>query len=179
MSGRFLVVPGWGGSSKHHWQTHLEASLDGASRVEMRDWLTPHAAHWIATLEKRISEGPPPILIGHSLGCIAIAHAVARGAVIRGALLVAPVDVDREDCPRVLRGFAPIPTVKFGVPLTVAASDNDAHASIAKSRELAAAWGGDLVTIHGGGHLNVASGHGPWPLARLWAQQLDGLAAAA
>lgn len=176
---RYLVVPGLGGSSKHHWQTHLEASLDGASRVEMNDWISPHPAHWLAILEKRIAEGPPPVVIGHSLGCIAIAHAVARGSKIRGALLVAPADVDRDDAPRVIRGFAPIPTKKFGVPLTVVASDNDLHASLVRSKELAHAWGGELVVIPGGGHLNVASGHGPWPLARLWAQQLDGLANAA
>ena len=173
---RYLVVPGLGGSSKHHWQTHLEVSLDAASRVEMRDWQAPHAGHWIATLQEHIAAGEPPIVIGHSLGCIAIAHAVARGSAIRGALLVAPADVDREDGSRVLRGFAPIPTSRFGVPLTIVASDNDNHVSLARVKDLAKAWGGELVVIPGGGHLNVASGHGPWPLARLLAQQLASVA---
>jgi hypothetical protein len=173
MSVRFLVVPGWGNSGATHWQTHLEASLDGASRVEMNDWLAPRAEHWIATLERRIAEGPPPVVIAHSLGCIAVAHVVARGRVeLRAALLVAPADLDRDECPTALRGFGPVPTPRFPVPVTVVASDDDPHASLERSRALARAWGGEVEVVRGGGHINVASGHGPWPRARVLAQAL-------
>jgi predicted alpha/beta hydrolase family esterase len=54
---------------------------------------------------------------------------------------------------------------------------NDSHVCLARVKELARAWGGELVVIPGGGHLNVASGHGPWPLARLLAQQLASVSA--
>jgi predicted alpha/beta hydrolase family esterase len=30
-------------------------------------------------------------------------------------------------------------------------------------RELAAAWGSGLIEIGSAGHVNAASGHGPWP----------------
>jgi len=163
MSGRFLVVPGWGGSSKHHWQTHLEASLDGASRVEMRDWMTPHAPQWIATLEKRIAEGPPAIVIGHSLGCIAIAHAVARGAKLRGALLVAPPDCDHLDDADRLAGFGPAPKMTLPFPSLLVASRNDPYASLEWSRSIAHYWGSEFVDAGELGHINADSGIGGWP----------------
>lgn len=169
---RYLVVPGWRGSSKHHWQTHLEQQLAGSARVQMDDWESPHLVAWLQTLERAIAAGEPPIVIGHSLGCIAIAHAVSRGARIAGALLVAPADVERDDAPRVLKSFGPVPTPRFDVPVTVVATDNDIHASLERSRYFAKMWGGELIVIPNGGHLNVASGHGPWPLATLLAQQL-------
>ncbi|MFT3695851.1 MAG: alpha/beta hydrolase [Kofleriaceae bacterium] len=169
---RYLVVPGWNGSGPNHWQSHLEQSLAGTTRVEMSDWQAPNPAHWVSTLERYIAQGEPPIVIGHSLGCVAVAHAVANGARIRAALLVAPADVERPNCARVLQTFAPIPKPRFNVPVTTVGSDNDVHASIEKVRDLSKAWGAELVVVPGGGHLNVASGHGPWPLAQLLAQQL-------
>jgi predicted alpha/beta hydrolase family esterase len=106
---RFLVVPGWQSSGPDHWQTHLEASLDGASRVAMTDWITPKTADWIDSLERAVDDcAHPPIVIAHSLGCIATAHVIARGRVaIAGALLVAPADLDRPHRPPALAGFAP------------------------------------------------------------------------
>jgi predicted alpha/beta hydrolase family esterase len=170
---RFLVVPGWQSSGPDHWQTHLEASLDGASRVTMTDWITPKTADWIDTLEQAIAGCEhPPIVIAHSLGCVATAHVAARGRVaIAGALLVAPADLERSSSPA-LKRFAPPPRTPLGVATIVVASDDDPHASLETTRELANAWAASLIVLRGAGHINTASGFGPWPQARVLAEQL-------
>jgi predicted alpha/beta hydrolase family esterase len=171
---RFLVVPGWQSSGPDHWQTHLEASLDGASRVEMTDWITPKTADWIDALEHAIADcEQPPIVIAHSLGCIAAAHVSARGRVaIAGALLVAPADLERASCSPALRNFAPPPRVAFTCPTVVVASDDDPHASLETTRSLADAWAAKLIVMRGAGHINAQSGFGPWPQARVLAETL-------
>ena len=171
---RFLVVPGWQSSGPDHWQTHLEASLDGASRVAMTDWITPKTADWIDSLERAVDDcAHPPIVIAHSLGCIAAAHVIARGRVaIAGALLVAPADLDRPHRPPALAGFAPPPRVPLACPAVVVASDDDPHTSLAASRSLADAWTARLIVLRGAGHINSASGYGPWPQARVLAETL-------
>src|SRR5882672_8122478 len=89
-----LTVPGWHGSGANHWQTIWERKYAGASRVEQSNWERPELDRWVATLDNRvrISKGPL-ILVGHSLGCLAIAHwarTAAKKRKVIGALLVAP-----------------------------------------------------------------------------------------
>ena len=43
------------------------------------------------------------------------------------------------------------------------ASSNDPHCSIERAQQFAKAWGSDLSIIANAGHINTASGHGPWP----------------
>lgn len=171
---RYLIVPGWSNSGPSHWQSHWERELAGAMRVEMANWLEPRRNDWIATLDLAIrGAGGPAILVAHSLGCLTVAHwAAANGArrdgssSILGALLVAPADVDRPGCPDHLRDFAPVPREALPFPSRVVASSNDPYASLASSREIAAAWRSDLVVLDGAGHINAASGFGPWPEGR-------------
>ena len=51
------------------------------------------------------------------------------------------------------------------VPATVVGSRNDPWMTFARTRLFADRWGGRLVDLGQSGHINVASGHGPWPLA--------------
>ena len=76
-----LIVPGWGGSGPDHWQTHWERELPDASRLEVADWYAPRQDDWLRALDDAIRRAPaPPIVIAHSLGCIAVAHWVFIGA---------------------------------------------------------------------------------------------------
>ena len=165
---RYLIVPGWGSSGPTHWQSHWERTLPDAARVEMAEWLEPRRSDWVATLDSAIRDADePPVLIAHSLGCVTIAHwAQSSTAPIRGALLVAPADVDRATCPDVLRDFAPVPREPLPFPSRVVASDDDPYASLAWSQSIARAWRSDVVVLAGAGHINTASGFGPWPDGR-------------
>lgn len=165
----FLVVPGWHGSEADHWQSHWTAQLQ-AYRVEQRDWHQPDRLQWVDTFEATLREIPddrPVILIGHSLGCITIAHwaldaAPALRARVAGALLVAPADVERPDCPEPLQNFAPIPHQPLPFPVHVVASTNDPAVTAQRALALSRFWGAELDVLAGVGHLNVASGHHQW-----------------
>src|SRR5690606_15002243 len=80
---------------------------------------------------------------------------------IRGALLVAPVDVESaERAPEVLREFGPIPTRAFRVPTIVVGSRNDPYMSIERARRCARHWHAEFVDLGFVGHINADSGLG-------------------
>ena len=118
-----LIVPGYQNSEAGHWQSLWESSVPGARRVEMRSWAFPEQGEWIETLDAAIADcRTPPILVGHSLGCIAIVlWAASHERPIRGALLTTPADVERPDGLEGLRPFGPIPRQTLGFPAILAA----------------------------------------------------------
>jgi hypothetical protein len=165
---RYLIVPGWQGSADDHWQSHWQRSLPNSARVEQADWLKPKRDDWVAELQRSIASDPrPTILIAHSLGCITVAHWAAQAPVeslrrVRAALLVAPADVERANCPPALQNFAPIPQHSLPFPSLLVGSDNDTAASATRASELSHDWGSEAVILSGVGHINVASGHQRW-----------------
>lgn len=165
---RYLIVPGWQGSPEAHWQSHWQRSLPNSARVEQADWLKPRREQWIAELDRSIALSTQPvILVAHSLGCITIAHWAAHASAdrlqqVRGALLVAPADVQRDGCPDALRNFAPIPRQVLPFPSLLVGSDNDAAATADRAAEMGLDWGSDTVILSGVGHINTRSGHDRW-----------------
>ncbi|EKT4456248.1 alpha/beta hydrolase [Pseudomonas putida LF54] len=165
---RYLIVPGWQGSPDNHWQSHWQRTLPNSARVEQDDWLTPQRQDWVHALEQAIAaERSPVILIAHSLGCITVAHWAAQASPallrqVRGALLVAPADVERPTCASVLRNFAPIPTEVLPFPSQVVSSDNDPAVSVPRALYLAQAWNAEAGLLSNAGHINVKSGHERW-----------------
>jgi len=109
---------------------------------------------------------PPVYLVAHSLGCVAVAHWAADryAARIAGALLVAPPWLSAPDtCPEELRGFLPIPIGRLPFHSLLVASENDPYLPIEIAVRLARSWGSEFVNAGRQGHINIASGHGPWP----------------
>ena len=159
-----LIVPGYRGSGPDHWQTLLERKLAVASRVEMPSWTEPRRPDWVFALEHAVARcAVPPVLVAHSLGCIAVAHwATTTRRRARGALLVAPCDVDRPVLAGALRDFAPLPREKLDFPSLIAASTDDPYLEVERARDLAHDWGARLHVLGARGHVNVASGFGPW-----------------
>jgi hypothetical protein len=137
--------------------------------VEQSNWDEPDLAEWVATLERAIAAAPSkPVLVGHSLGCIAIAHWAGvhdRGAESRlaGALLVAPADVEESAAARSLDNFAPIPLSRLSFPSIVVGSHDDPYATFDRCALFASAWGSELVDLGKSGHINTDAGFGPWP----------------
>jgi predicted alpha/beta hydrolase family esterase len=161
----FLIVPGLGGSGAGHWQTYWEQTIPTAKRVLQLDWNLPNLSTWLGQLRIAVERTPDAVLVGHSLGCILIAHLARRypDAPVAGALLVAPADVDYpEQLPVGLFDFAPTPLGRLPFPTTAVASTNDPYMSFARAQELADTWGAKLVNVQACGHINVAAGFGPW-----------------
>ncbi len=164
----YLILPGWQGSPDDHWQSHWQRSLPYARRVEQTDWDAPEPHDWVAALEQQVAASRAPlILVAHSLGCITVARWAAQAPQsslrkVRGALLVAPADVERANCPEALRGFAPIPRQSLPFPSLLVGSDNDPAATARRARQLAGDWGAQATILNGAGHINVKSGHQRW-----------------
>src|SRR5262245_50016040 len=134
-------------------------------RVVQDDWLAPRLDAWLSALERYIAEcAAPPVLVAHSLACSLVAHWATRpGARARGALLVAPADVDSPlHTPDEVRSFSPIPMAPLPFPSIVVGSTDDPFYTMARAAAFAAAWGSRLVTLERAGHVNADSGHGPW-----------------
>lgn len=170
---RILIVPGWRDSGPGHWQTLWADRLAGAVRVTQDDWITPVRTAWVASITRTILAQPEPVVVAaHSLGCIATAHLPPEAASrIRGALLVAPADPERRG---VLADFAPVPCQPLPYRSVLVASSNDPYCPVRRAGAYARAWGSEFVRVQNGGHLNVESGHGEWPLGLALLQSLLG-----
>lgn len=158
---RIVIVPGWRGSGPGHWQTEWAKQLPNVRRVEQENWDNPGREAWVARLSDLIlSEPGPVVLVGHSLGCITIAHLPPDAASrVAGALLVAPAEPARR---AVLSDFAPVPHHPLPYPSIVVASSNDPYCSPRMASAYARSWGGEFVRIQNAGHINIESGHGDW-----------------
>ncbi len=170
-----LIIPGWSGSGETHWQTRWERNLKTARRVEQGDWIAPNRAAWADEIICAIAASQRPvILIAHSLGVIATVHALQAVSLgnVAGAFFVAPADVTEADSwpepgghrfDAQASGFVPLPTARLSCPSALVASTNDPYCRFERARDLAAAWGSTLLEAGDVGHINVDSGHGPWP----------------
>lgn len=158
-----IIVPGWRDSGPGHWQSLWADSWPGAVRVQQDDWYTPIRTAWLAGLRRTMeAQAGPVVIAAHSLGCIATTHLppdlVAR---VAGALLVAPADPERRGA---LADFAPVPHQRLPYRSIVVASSNDPYCPVRTAGAYARAWGSEFVRLQDAGHINVESGHGPWPL---------------
>ena len=170
-----LLIPGLFDSGPEHWQRHWQRER-GFVVVEQQEWATPRREDWVATLERAVAATPGPIVLAaHSTGCATVAFwsAETRHAErVRGALLVGPSDSEAPSYPAGPTGFSPMPMAALRFPSVIVVSSDDPYVSPERARAFAAAWGGDLVEIGAAGHINSASGHGPWPgglaLVDLW-----------
>ena len=161
----YFIVPGLGGSGPDHWQTYFEKSGDNFQRIIQNDWDVPDIAEWVATIESAISEYDPDsvVLVGHSLGCPTIAQwASFSGKKIKGALLVAPPDIEACQGKIPVKLFKCLPTDKINFPTIVVASTNDHWSGILKQEFYANQWGSEFVNIGEAGHINDLSGYGKW-----------------
>jgi len=176
-----LIVPGLGGSSETHWQTHMQRALAGTIRVEQDDWDRPDLARWLDRLAQAVEVWPGAVLVAHSLGCPLVAHLAQQrpDLDIAAALLVAPADVDSaRHTPRRTHGFAPIPLRPLRFRSIVVASTDDSYITIDRAQELADAWEAEFVDAGPAGHINVASGFGPWPAGLRMVESLKAAAGA-
>lgn len=162
-----LILPGFAGSGEGHWQARWASRLRTARVVEQPDWHRPEPEAWRARIVAAVEAAARPVvLIAHSLGVVAAVQAVPRfpAGVVRGALLVAFPDIEAgADLPASVRAFAPVPRDPLPFPSLLVASRTDPHCRFERADDFGHAWGSSVVDAGEAGHINVASGHGPWP----------------
>lgn len=154
-----IVVPGLRSSGPSHWQTWFESQLPRTHRVEQDHWERTCLSDWAARVREEIDRLDGALwIVAHSFGCLAsVTAGFVRAERIRGALLVAPADPNRFGEPVALL------EEKLAFPSLVVASSNDPWVKSSAAEYWAAQWGSDYLNIGQAGHINVDSGHGPWP----------------
>ncbi|MCB1741115.1 MAG: alpha/beta fold hydrolase [Gammaproteobacteria bacterium] len=178
-----LIVPGLRDAVQEHWQTLLAGGL-GERAVMVppmgREDLT--LTRYVAAIESAARSIPGPfVVVAHSGGAITTVHwARHTKCAVHGALLAAPPDFDTpmpQGYPTLAAlkdgGWLPVPRQALAFPSIVAASRNDPLSRYERSAELAQAWGSRLVDLGEVGHLNPASGFGPWPPAEDFINELS------
>lgn len=168
MNIQLLTVPGYTGSGPGHWQSIWERADPEMQRIEQADWNWPDVIEWPRNIEAAVTNAARPVvLIAHSCGVTAVAlWAQKYETTIAGAFLVAPADPESAAADDAVRSFGPIPLRPLPFRSVVVASDDDPYCTIARATDYSRAWGATLVNAGPAGHLNTASGHGPWPEGR-------------
>jgi len=176
-----VIVPGLRDHVEEHWQTHLHRELPGSVCVPRLHAHKLSCRAWVDALDATIAAVRGPVLlVAHSAGVMMVAHwAREHRRTIAGALLVTPPDFgvplpEGYPAPHVLEenGWLPTPMERLPFPSIVAASTNDPLARFTRTIGLARAWGSKLVRLGNVGHMNPASGFGPWHDAHTFIRQL-------
>ncbi len=164
-----LIIPGLGNSGEGHWQRRWTERFSTGRIVEQDDWDHPKLNDWTARIEHEIIMATRPVvLVAHSLGVSAVVHTDQwlRDTKVRGAFLVSPPDFESdlpEDVAREIKSFARVPRDPLPFPSMLVISTTDPFGSVEHGVDMATAWGSDLHLQNNAGHINTASGHGPWP----------------
>jgi predicted alpha/beta hydrolase family esterase len=163
---KILIVPGLGNSGPDHWQSRWEAKLSTARRINQEDFAHPQLEDWRRRIVEEVKAADKPVvLVAHSLGVLAVAHAAAElEGKVRGAFLVAPpspralAELDQIDA-----DFGAVPMAPLPFPSVLVASRDDSYAQFGEVEDLSRAWHAELSDAGSAGHINAESGHGPWP----------------
>lgn len=172
----YFIIPGIGNSGENHWQTYFENSGDNFHRINQQDWDTPDCTDWIEKIDATLIKYDlnNVVLIGHSLGCIAIAFwAKQYKRKIKGALLVAPSDTEATQYIFATTGFMPLPQNKINFKTILVTSSNDHWILLERAELLAKNWNSELINIGEAGHINAASGHHNWQQGLQILEKLD------
>jgi uncharacterized protein len=172
-----LILPGLFNSGPEHWQSLWHATHPEYHRLEQKDWETPHCSDWVRTLATAIHKLEGPVaLAGHSSACALVAHYAAEhgdgDGRVTAAFLVGPSDPEGPNYPAGPTGFAPMPLQKLPFRSVVVTSTNDPYVTLERAKLFASSWGSRLITVENAGHINAASGYGPWPEGLEWLEEL-------
>jgi predicted alpha/beta hydrolase family esterase len=172
MNSTILFVPGLRDHVADHWQTLLAAEIPGARTVPPLTHDKLSCAARVAALDAAIAAiDGPLVLAAHSAGCLMVAHwAVSHRREDMAALLATPADIETPlppgyPTPAELQdgGWLPLPRETFPFRTILAASLTDPLCGYQSAQRMARDWGAEVVTLADAGHLNPASGFGPWP----------------
>jgi predicted alpha/beta hydrolase family esterase len=161
-----VLVAGLHGVTPDHWLARWAGRLKTAHLVQQADWSRPNRPDWLLAFRQAAAIGNRPlIVVGHGLGATTIIAALPQAPrSIAGAFFVAPA-TDRSILANAAIDptFAPVPLAPLPFPAHVLASSNDPYCALADAQALASAWGASFADIGELGHVDPASGHGPWP----------------
>ena len=175
---RAIIIHGWGGSPEGNWFPWLAHELEGRGfevRVPaMPDSETPNHVAWRKTLQELLPDPDESVLlVGHSLGCIAILQyleSLRADQAVGGVILVSGFIRSLHN--PVTDGFFADHTdmAKAGQRvvgnIVSIASDNDPYVSWEETEAMRAALPAaklQTLDMHAAGHINAAAGYTELP----------------
>ncbi len=166
-----LFIPGAQPLDESHWQTRWRNRLATGRFAAQPEHCADFAAFRASLREALRAARRPVVIVGHSFGVLGLAHAAPQlvgddlpQGLVRGAFLVsAPSARAVAGMPGVDEAFAPAPTAPLPFPALLVASRDDPHATYGDMEGMALDWGAQIVDAGASGHIDSASGHGPWP----------------
>lgn len=174
MKRSFLILYGLGGSGPDHWQSWLARELAGRGETVYYPSLPepdgPDKGRWLDCLTDSLAGIPADeelTVIAHSLACILWFHHAAAGPQRRAerALLVAPPSVHTSLAE--VATFFPVTehvsSVKNAAVRTLLIQSSDDPYCTLEDSLIYQGLGVPHLTLPNMGHINIASGHGPWP----------------
>jgi predicted alpha/beta hydrolase family esterase len=144
-----------------------------SSRVQQKHWDRPVLQEWVDQFVKTVSSVNEPVqIVAHSFGCLTSVAALAEhpelNVQVKNLVLVAPANPTRFGD----AGFARdsqndyqqyFHQLKLQVPTQMIISENDPWLNFQDALQLAKAWKIRPKNLGQVGHINVASGFGPFP----------------
>ena len=180
-----VLVYGYEGSGPGHWQRWLQGELQRRDAAfafpELSEPLAPDKDRWLAELAQVVEAAAEPVtLVAHSLGCWLVDHFINErgGERLHAALLVAPPS------PHLIfeavDSFLPPPRRReawatIAAHSLIVSSDNDEFATAAEIEAIATDLNVQYQMIPDAGHINSASGYGPWRFALVWRRPVGAL----
>ena len=150
------------------WQQAARQDGQDWTRVVQSDWDDPDPDAWADALAMTVDEARgarPVIVVGHSLGALAVVRASLSEAMppVAGAFLVAPPDTGQELTRDEIARWGEGPWGRLPFPAAVVASHDDPWCAFERAATLAKSWDARLLDAGAAGHVAAADGHGPWP----------------
>lgn len=168
-----VIVPGVGGSDYDHWQSWLQRQLMCCSRVQQHDWNHPELQLWVNRFLDTVEPIQGPVqIVAHSFGCLTTVAALDQHPTlshkIKKIILVAPANPARFGDQGFARNSqndyaAYFHNIQLKVPTDMIISENDPWLNFEEALLLAQSWNVRPTNLGKVGHINVASGFGPFP----------------
>jgi predicted alpha/beta hydrolase family esterase len=168
---RRLILPGWANSGPAHWQSLWEKTVPNCKRVQQEDWREPGLEKWLASLHEEVLSAKEPIVfVCHSLGCWLVhwcqQHPELAKSIVKGALLVAPPDLNRTNVELWPGMFSWLPFPQETIlpfQSVMIYSSNDEYCCEEEALKMSRMLGCSRVVCAGPlGHINAQSEIGEW-----------------
>lgn len=180
-SPQVLLLPGRQHAAPAPWLSLWQAA-HGYRLVAQHDWLRPLRGDWMMQLEEAVLQSKPaptPVvtLVANGLGCLLVAAWAAHSRHshrVKAALLVAPLDAEREALRARLASWSPIPWQPLPFPSLLLGSQHDPDCSFMRAQAMATAWGSEFLDCASPGRLDADSGAHAWPQGHAQLVQLLG-----
>jgi predicted alpha/beta hydrolase family esterase len=172
---RVLILHGLNGNEPAHWQTWLAEALAAEGHdvayPDLPACTEPCPDRWGAALDRQLRRlgragADERVVVCHSLGCILWLRHCARGLTDAAdhVLLVAPPGPGFDELGRFFPFEVTAAQVAAAATRTqLICSDDDPWCPGGAAGRYGAPLALPTQVLPGTGHLNVASGHGPWP----------------